>query len=164
MTTADITTARHKFLDGKVQLYMRAGSPHWQCSCTIAGKQKRTTTKEESLARAKDVARDWYLGLLGKYRQGELREGTPFTKAADQFLAEYVAITEGERNPQHVKSHGIRVRVHLIPFFKDKMVEEITPGLVQEYRAHRMKTGMRRDGVTPGRLAARYTKRSLLSG
>ena len=65
MTTTDIT-ARHKLLDGKVQLYTRSGSPHWQCSCTIAGKQKRTTTKEESLARAKDVARDWYLGLLGK--------------------------------------------------------------------------------------------------
>ena len=51
-------TARHKFLDGKVQLYMRTNSPHWQCSCSIAGKQMRTSTKEESLARAKDVARD----------------------------------------------------------------------------------------------------------
>ncbi|MET4133006.1 integrase [Porphyrobacter sp. MBR-155] len=152
MTTADIT-ARHKMLDGKVQLYIRAGSPHWQCSCTIAGRQKRTTTKEESLARAKDVARDWYLGLLGKYRQGEIREGTPFTKAADHFLAEYGAIMEGERNAQYIKSHGIRLRVHLIPFFGDKMVEEITPGLVQEYRAHRMKTGVARDKKTPQRPA-----------
>ncbi len=152
MTTTDVT-ARHKLLDGKVQLYVRAGSPHWQCSCTIAGRQKRTTTKEESLARAKDVARDWYLGLLGKYRQGEIREGTPFTKAADQFLAEYGAIMEGERNAQYIKSHGIRLRVHLTPFFGDKMVEEITPGLVQEYRAHRMKTGVARDGKTPQRPA-----------
>lgn len=150
MTTAETTTARHKFLDGKVQLYMRSGSPHWQCSCTIAGRQKRTSTKEESLARAKDVARDWYLGLMGKYRQGELRDGTPFPKVADQFLAEYEAITEGERNAEYVKSHGIRIRVHLTPFFKDKVVEEITPGLVQEYRAHRMKTGVRRDGSPQG--------------
>ncbi|MCR2832391.1 tyrosine-type recombinase/integrase [Parerythrobacter lacustris] len=152
MTTADIT-ARHKLLDGKVQLYIRAGSPHWQCSCTIAGRQKRTTTKEESLARAKDVARDWYLSLLGKYRQGELREGTPFTKAADQFVAEYGAIMEGERNAHYIKSQSIRLRVHLIPFFGDKMVAEITPGLVQEYRAHRMKTGVARDGKTPQRPA-----------
>ena len=91
-------TARHKLLDGKVQLYMRSNSPHWQCSCSIAGKQMRTSTKEESLARAKDVARDWYLGLMGKYRAGEIRDGTPFKKAAQHFLSEYTIITEGERN------------------------------------------------------------------
>ncbi len=139
-------TARHKLLDGKVQLYMRSNSPHWQCSCSIAGKQKRTSTKEESLARAKDVARDWYLGLMGKYRAGEIREGTPFRKAAQQFLAEYTVITEGERNAKYVEGHGIRLRVHLLPFFGDKMVEEITPGLVQEFRTHRMTSRLDKDG------------------
>lgn len=140
------TTARHKLLDGKVQLYMRSNSPHWQCSCSIAGKQKRTSTKEESLARAKDVARDWYLGLMGKYRAGEIKEGTPFRKAAQHFLVEYTVITEGERNAKYVEGHGIRLRVHLLPFFGDKMVEEITPGLVQEYRAHRMTSRVDKEG------------------
>lgn len=139
-------TARHKFLDGKVQLYMRPKSPHWQCSCSIAGKQMRTSTKEESLARAKDVARDWYLGLMGKYRAGEIKEGTPFKKAAQHFLSEYTIITEGERNAKYVEGHGIRLRVHLLPFFGDKMVEEITPGLVQEYRVHRMTSRKDKDG------------------
>lgn len=139
-------TARHKFLDGKVQLYMRANSPHWQCSCSIAGKQMRTSTKEESLARAKDVARDWYLGLMGKYRAGEIKDGTPFKKAAQHFLQEYTIITEGERNAKYVEGHGIRLRVHLLPFFGDKMVEEITPGLVQEYRVHRMTSRLDKEG------------------
>jgi len=139
-------TARHKFLDGKVQLYMRTNSPHWQCSCSIAGKQMRTSTKEESLARAKDVARDWYLGLMGKYRAGEIKDGTPFKKAAQHFLQEYTIITEGERNAKYVEGHGIRLRVHLLPFFGDKMVEEITPGLVQEYRVHRMTSRLDKEG------------------
>lgn len=139
-------TARHKFLDGKVQLYMRTNSPHWQCSCSIAGKQMRTSTKEESLARAKDVARDWYLGLMGKYRAGEIKDGTPFKKAATHFLSEYTIITEGERNAKYVEGHGIRLRVHLLPFFGDKMVEEITPGLVQEYRVHRMTSRLDKEG------------------
>lgn len=139
-------TARHKFLDGKVQLYMRTNSPHWQCSCSIAGKQMRTSTKEESLARAKDVARDWYLGLMGKYRAGEMKDGTPFKKAAQHFLQEYTIITEGERNAKYVEGHGIRLRVHLLPFFGDKMVEEITPGLVQEYRVHRMTSRLDKEG------------------
>lgn len=133
-----MTATRHTLMDDKVQLYMRANSPHWQCSCSIAGKQRRTTTKEESLARAKDVARDWYLGLMGKYRAGELKEGVTFRKASEYFVNEYEIITQGERNKEYAESHAMRLRVHLLPFFGDKVVTEVTPGLVQEYRVHRM--------------------------
>jgi len=124
-------------MDNKVQLYMRPNSPVWQCSCSIAGKQRRTSTKEDSLARAKDVARDWYLGLMGKYRAGELKEGVTFRKASEHFVSEYEIITQGERNKEYAESHAMRLRVHLLPFFGDKVVSEITPGLVQEYRVHR---------------------------
>lgn len=137
---------RHKLMDGDVQLYMRPTSPHWQASCSIAGRQVRTTTKEESLARAKDVARDWYLGLMGKYRSGELKEGMSFKKAADLFLAEYTIITEGERSASYVESHGLRLRVHLMPFFGDMVVTEINAGTVQQYRAHRMTSRLDKDG------------------
>jgi integrase len=141
-----VITARHKLFDGKIQLYMRSNSPHWQCSCSLAGRQHRTSTKQESLSHAKDVATDWYLGLMGKYRAGELKDGTPFKKAAQQFLSEYTVITEGERSPEYVASHALRLRVHLLPFFGEKMVQDITPGLVQEYRAHRMTSRVDNEG------------------
>ena len=32
----------------------------------------------------------------------------------------------------------MRLRVHLLPFFGDKVVTDITPGMVQDYRVHRM--------------------------
>lgn len=131
-------TTRHSLLDNKVQLYMRPKSPFWNASCSVGGKQLRTSTKEESLARAKDVARDWYLGLLGKYSAGELKTGTTFRKASDYFLNEYEIITQGERNAEYAASHGMRLRVHLLPFFGDKVVTDISPGMVQEYRVHRM--------------------------
>lgn len=131
-------TVRHTLMDDRVQLYQRPKSPFWQCSASVAGKQHRTSTKEESLARAKDVARDWYLGLMGKYRSGELKEGVTFRKASEQFVREYEVITQGERNAEYVASHAIRLRVHLLPFLGDKVVTDITPGLVQEYRIHRM--------------------------
>lgn len=134
-------TTRHTLLDGKVQLYQRPNSPHWQCSCTVAGRQRRTTTKEESLARAKDVARDWYLGLMGKYRAGELKEGKTFKEAAARFMDEFEIITQGQRSPIYVQGHMDRLKNHLIPFFGDKVLSEITPGLVQDYRIHRMKSG-----------------------
>ena len=131
-------TTRHSLLDNKVQLYMRPNSPHWQCACSIAGKQRRTSTKEESLSRAKDVARDWYLGLMGKYRAGELKEGVTFRTAAGHFVNEFEVITEGERNKEYIKSLSISLNVDLLPFMGDRVVTDITPGLVQEYRVHRM--------------------------
>ena len=131
-------TTRHSLLDNKVQLYMRPNSPHWQSACSIAGKQRRTSTKEESLSRAKDVARDWYLGLMGKYRAGELKEGVTFRTAAEHFVNEFEVITQGERNKEYVDSLSMRLRVHLLPFLGDRVVTDITPGLVQEYRVHRI--------------------------
>ena len=137
-------TTRHVIFDNKVQLYMRPNSPHWQCSCTVAGRQRRSTTREESLARAKDVARDWYLSLLGKYRAGELKAGKTFKEAAARFIDEFETITEGQRSPIYVQGHKYRIQNHLNPFFGDLVLSEITAGKVQDYRIHRMKTGRSR--------------------
>ncbi len=133
-------TARHLLMDGLVQVYKRPGSPHWQCACSVLGRQRRVTTKEESLARAKDVARDWYLGLIGKYRSGELKAGKTFKEAADRFIDEFEIITQGQRSPIYVNGHRLRLKNHLIPFFGETVVSDITAGLVQDYRIHRMKT------------------------
>ena len=83
-------------------------------------------------------AEEWYFDLQVQHRSGELRGGKSFQAAADQFLREYEALTVGERSAQYVKSHGDRLRVHLLPYFGNKSVSDITPGLVQEYRIHRM--------------------------
>ncbi len=60
---------------------------------TLRGKTGRVSTKEESLAQAKEIAEDWYLGLKGKDRIGELKGGKTFRHAAEKFLVEYEVIT-----------------------------------------------------------------------
>lgn len=127
----------HELMGGKLHVYRRENSGYWQCSAYLAGKNWRISTKEDSLALAKEFAEDWYLGLRGKNRAGELKSGKTFKQAADKFLAEYEIITAGERNPQYVKGLGEKLTLHLIPFFGPKVLSEITPGLVQEYRIHR---------------------------
>jgi integrase len=128
----------HTLMGGKLHVYRRGNSSHWQCSAYLAGKNWRVSTKEASLAHAKDFAEDWFLELRGKNRAGVLKVGRTFKDASEQFLLEYETITAGERSPQYVRIiHGM-LRVHLLPFFGDKVVSEITPGLVQEYRIHRM--------------------------
>ena len=128
----------HELMGGKLHVYRRENSRFWQCATFLAGKNWRTSTKEESLAHAKDFAQDWYLELMGKNRAGVLKVGKTFKQASELFLGEYEVITSGERHPQYIRIMQGMLRVHLLPFFGNKLVSEITPGLVQEYRIHRM--------------------------
>src|SRR5665213_2910212 len=125
-------------MGGKLQIYQRGANRFWQARTSIGGAQRQFSTKREALDQASKVAEDWYLTLQGKLRAGVLDTGPTFKKAADQFLKEYGVITEGERSPKWTESHGIRLRVHLTPFFGALPLNKVTPGKVQEYRVHRM--------------------------
>jgi hypothetical protein len=135
-----MTDATHTILGGKVHLYKRGDGDHWHCSTFLKGKKFRKTTKEDSLSLAKEIAEDWYLALRGKDRAGLLRTEKTFATAAEQFFKEYEIITEGQRSPRWVEGHKIRLRLHLVPFFGDLGLSEVTPGKVQEYRMHRATT------------------------
>jgi len=130
--------ATHTIFGGKVHVYKRENSRFWQCSTYLAGRNRRATTKQESLQLAKEFAEDWYLGLRDKNRQGELISEKTFKQAAKIFEDEYEVITEGQRSPRWVEGHKARLRLHLVPFFGTMGVSQITAGKVQEYRVHRM--------------------------
>jgi hypothetical protein len=128
----------HRVVGGKVQLYRRGESRIWQCSASVGGKQRRATTKRESLALASEFAEDWYLALRGKDHAGILLSEKSFAQAAEQFLSEYAVITEGERSQKWTEGHEIRLRLHLLPFFGELGVSKVNPAKVQDYRVHRM--------------------------
>ena len=133
-------------MGGKLHVYRRENSGNWQCATYLHGKNWRVSTKEDSLARAKDFAEDWYLSLKGKSHAGVLKVGKTFKQTAEQFLLEYEAIIAGERNAKYVKGLGEKIQLHLLPFFSDKVLSEITPGLVQEYRIHRLTSRKNKQG------------------
>ncbi len=105
-------TAHHELMGGKLHVYKRENSRHWQCSTYLAGRNRRVSTKEESLQHAKDFAEDWFLELKGKARIGDLKSakgGKTFEFAADQFMREFEALTDGERSPIYVEGHRNRL-------------------------------------------------------
>lgn len=128
----------HKLMGGKLNLYKRENSRFWQCSTFLEGRNRRTSTKEESLAQAKEFAEDWYLELRAKARAGTLKSGKTFAQAATVFEKEYEASTRGHRSPKWVQGHKDRIRLHLMPYFGNKVLSGITEGAIQEYRVHRM--------------------------
>ena len=144
---------KHELMGGKLHVYRRENSTHWQCATYIGGRNWRVSTKEESLALAKDFAQDWFLDLMGKSRAGVLKSGKTFQQAADLFVREFEVITAGERNPLYLPMMKRLLRVHLLPFFGNRLVSEIMPGLVQEYRVHRMTSRVDRKTGLPKRPA-----------
>src|SRR5690606_19468575 len=103
---------------------------------------------------------DWYLNLRGKARSGEITSEKTFRDAAAQFEREYGIITGGERNPDYVEGHSTRLRLHLLPFFSDLPLSQITPGKVQEYRIHRLNPNDGEDaGAVTFKQAARQFER-----
>lgn len=143
--------ATHSLMGGKLHVYKRDNSRYWQCATYLAGRNHRASTKEESLAHAKDFAEDWYLELRGKSSRGELKNEKTFGEVAKQFLREYEIITEGERHPRYVEGHKTRLKLHLLPFFGKMGLSEITPGQVQEYRIYRREKAMEERGKPPAR-------------
>jgi len=150
------TALTHDLMGGKLHVYKRPGSRFWQCSAYEAGKNRRVSTKEESLAHAKQFAEDWYLSLKGKLRTGELKGEKTFREAAAQFEREYEIITEGQRNPRYVADHKARLKLHLVPFFGSMGLSEITAGQVQEYRIHRREKAMAARGKPLSRSAMHH--------
>ena len=132
-------TEIHRILGDKVRVYQRDGTPLWYCSTYLAGKNRRASTKEQSLAKAKDFAEDWFFSLLEKNRSGEILGEKTFKYAAERFMHEYEALTVGERNPRWVKDHYRRVTMHLIPFFGEMGLSQVGAGAVQDYRIFRTK-------------------------
>lgn len=129
---------RHTILGGKVQLYRRPETSYWHCAASLAGRQHRTSTREDSLARAKDFAEDWYLTLRGKIGAGEIIGDRNFKRACKLFIRDYEAMTAGQRNPKYVRDHRARIDNHLIPYFGELGLAQITAGKIMEYRLHRL--------------------------
>jgi len=74
---------RFYLLGGEVQLYKRPDSNKWQCSASVGGKQRRSSTNETSLERAREAAKDLYLTLIGKAYAGILVTENTFADAAN---------------------------------------------------------------------------------
>jgi hypothetical protein len=47
----------HELMGGKLHVYKRENSNYWQCSTYLAGKNRRMSTKEDSLSHAKEITR-----------------------------------------------------------------------------------------------------------
>jgi hypothetical protein len=69
---------------------------------------RRRSTKEDSLSKAKEVAKDWYLQLRGTLRSGEIKTDKTFREASGHYLREHNIITQGQRSKIYIKGQHWR--------------------------------------------------------
>ncbi len=158
--------ATHTMFDGRLQIYRRPGGRNWQCAARVGHERFRSTTGEQDLDRAKDVAEEWYLDLRGKLRgaaaearsfrdapyppKAKTKERT-FSDAAEDYLREVKVLAVSVRSPIYVELLELRMKRHLLPFFGDTPLAEINKGMVQRYRVARTDEALEKRGAPPAR-------------
>ncbi len=153
-----MSAERHTLLDGRLHVYRRENSRFWQCAIYLSGRNYRASTHQDRLDTAMTVAREWAFDRIAEDRLGarslrlnrslamesiataatRLPKGKTFREAAEAFVAEYQVLTQGERNPDYVSQKSAHLRLRLIPFFGDTPVSDVSAGMIQDYRLHRL--------------------------
>jgi len=149
----------HVMFDGRLQVYRRGGRV-WHCAARVGGERFRSSTHEEDLDRAKDVAEDWYLELRGKLRSGQMvRKEHSFAEAAEHYLREAKVLAISVRSPKYVQLLELRMNRHILPFFGKTPLSEVNGGLIQAYRVKRAEETIARTATddAPGKPPARST-------
>jgi integrase len=142
--------------DGRLQIYRRANGKTWQCAARVGGERFRESTHETELARAKDIAEEWYLDLRGRLRNGEIvkREKT-FGYAAADYIRHARVMAATVRSPAYVKNLELVMNASILPFFAKVPLSQVNRGLVQNYRLHRAETTIAKNLA---KLLARITR------
>jgi integrase len=134
--------------DGRLQIYRRSDQGPWHAAARVGKKRFRQSLREESLERAKDIAEEWYLGLRGKLRAGQIvPDERTFGQAAEAYLKEARVLAATTRSPTYISNLELRMRAHVLPYFKDKPLSAINRGLVQSYRVKRAEETIARTTV-----------------
>ncbi|MDO7837081.1 site-specific integrase [Sphingobium sp. HBC34] len=159
----------HDLFDGRLQVYKRGEGRYWQCAARVGGQRYRESTKQESLALAKEIAEDWYLSLHGKMRRGELSDPPPssrsvnyhstkpkkheptFKQAYEEYLAEVKVLALSVRSPKYAQYMELRMNRHLLPYFGKDKVSAITSGKMQSYLVQRLAETTEKKGKPPAR-------------
>jgi len=118
-------------------LYQRGAV--WWMSFVHQGKQYRRSTETEGKKQAKRIL-DKIKGEIaeGKWFERLPGEDRTFKELMEKYMAEHSAINKAPRSHERDKS----LNKHLVDFFGNSGLVEITPSLIAEYKTARRATGI----------------------
>ncbi len=120
-------------LHNRLWLFKRDRSPFWWTGFHHAGTYHRTSTKTKHQAEAEAFAADWYIEQQVQIRTGKapVKRSTKLPTVKDASIVainEYRLLAErGDRSPKYLKSLQRVMNKHIIPYFGDTAVVDISP-------------------------------------
>ena len=125
--------------DGEVVVFRRSQSPLWQCRYKLEnGSWQRKTTRQASLERAVAAACLLYDEARFRQKLGLAQKGCNFTQLAHTTLAELRSSMGGEKRGKSVNlSYITCIERYFLPYFADRMLEELTHSDVVQFEAWR---------------------------
>jgi hypothetical protein len=79
-------TEIQKYRDGKLHVYKRSDSRFWLCRFYADGKYKTSSTKEQTLTKAKNFAMEWYDEIRFNHQHGVPIHDRTFDFVAKEYL------------------------------------------------------------------------------
>lgn len=127
-----------------MSLFRYKGSKVWTMDFVFQGQRIRESTGMRSKTRARKVEDKRREGLEdGSAGINKVKKGKLFKSVAK----EYMAAEKASLRPDQKGGHANTVRIdafnlkHLLPFFKDKLLVDITPSDIARYQQKRLRAG-----------------------
>ena len=122
----------------------KTASPYWQGKCFVGGRVLQKTTKEEDLKKAIKVGVAWMADLMSNEKKGIPIVNTPsrFTEVADKVLKKIKQMSGTSHHKDYYKNQYLLYKNYLYPYFKNVLVENITPPKLHEWMEQRKLDGM----------------------
>lgn len=128
-------------------LYKCAASSYWQFRVFLEGAQRKRTTKEVELLKAKDAAKLIYANMILSVHAGETKAKPSSAKtlqviANSRWTKNETRTKNGELNKQKVKNDQYVYERHIKPFFANTDVKKIDADMLDDFKTYLANKGL----------------------
>jgi hypothetical protein len=128
-----------KLMDGKLTVYKRSGSSHWQCRFKLANnKWHSATTNTDDIHEAKIQAVAIFQTVQVKINFGLALVMKSFKQIALDELTNMRRALSASSGKTAYRDYEFAINKYLIPFFGDYEVKDITPELINDFEDWRI--------------------------
>ena len=129
----------HHLLDGKITLYIRPKSVHWQARITMpSGEYIRLSTGQYDLDEAKTQAVILYETIKTKIKMGTPLRVKTFGDVARLVLKDIRASKTLNKHKKIYRDYVFVIQKYLLPFFDKKKIAELTATDIAEFEQWRV--------------------------
>jgi hypothetical protein len=126
----------HHLLDGKITLYIRPKSVHWQVRITMpSGEYIRLSTGQYDLDEAKTQAVILYETIKTKIKMGTPVRAKTFGDVARLVLKDIRTSKTLNKHKKIYRDYVFVIQKYLLPFFDKKKIAELTAADIGEFDA-----------------------------